>query len=553
MKPAKYLLITSSGSRSRTRVWNTKKPAPLGHPKVCVLESTERGFRIRSIESGATQEFTPSQIQKGISLVAPRVKLRLANIHHPRAAFRDLPIEQISVAGAGASNQKARLFVYTTLAQWMLRADPVDSAFVGMIRTTPAFTLSREGQSYRIKFLCPGMRIKIRGRPIRSGSVDESFELSKMDLANALIFRRAHSWRFNFVLERGRPIEEFDPVAIRDGEVFWSRVSSMLSILMLLGLFTLAYFAPKKKIADELIPAQYAKIIFESKPTIEPAKHEKLPEPPKVVEVQKIRDHTPIEPNPKKPEKDASGAKVKKPIEAPKLAKKPVDTKAEAPKLGTPEPPKPPKDVLKAQELQSAVANLLNQNPNEGVLQNLANTDSARQPQTLFESKSELLKSSPTVLPAGKLNNAKVEKIGTGGGAALGYEKGDRPVLPNQGSGLLKLGAINSEAGGASVDEGLEKSEVGNVINAHLGEIRYCYESAALNQAKIEGKLVVHFMIGPEGKVKSADSVSSTLPDSRIDSCVVKRLKGWTFPKPRGGTTVSVTYPFVFRTLGKGE
>jgi TonB family protein len=107
------------------------------------------------------------------------------------------------------------------------------------------------------------------------------------------------------------------------------------------------------------------------------------------------------------------------------------------------------------------------------------------------------------------------------------------------------------DTSGSSVAEGLTKDEVGEVIHRHLSEVRYCYESAMLRTPDIEGKLLVAFTIGGQGAVTAADVKQSTLPDPRLDDCILRRLVSWKFPKPRGGVDVAVTYPFIFKTLGR--
>jgi TonB family protein len=107
------------------------------------------------------------------------------------------------------------------------------------------------------------------------------------------------------------------------------------------------------------------------------------------------------------------------------------------------------------------------------------------------------------------------------------------------------------DTGSSTVEQGLTKDEVGEVIHKHLSEVRYCYESAMIRSPDIEGKLLVSFVIGGTGMVKSSEVKSSTLSDARLDDCILRRLGTWKFPTPRGGIDVAVTYPFIFKTLGR--
>lgn len=120
-------------------------------------------------------------------------------------------------------------------------------------------------------------------------------------------------------------------------------------------------------------------------------------------------------------------------------------------------------------------------------------------------------------------------------------------------SGLTTKGGefVSLQDDAMAVESGLTKEEVGKVIHSHLSEIRYCYESAMVRSAHVEGKLLVDFVIGSTGVVKSAQVKQSNLGDPRLDDCIVRRLVKWKFPNPKGGVDVSVSYPFLFKTLGR--
>jgi TonB family protein len=119
------------------------------------------------------------------------------------------------------------------------------------------------------------------------------------------------------------------------------------------------------------------------------------------------------------------------------------------------------------------------------------------------------------------------------------------------GSGAPGKNWVDLDSLAATVEEGLTKDEVGQIIHKHMKEIRYCYETAMIRSPDVEGKLVVHFTIGNAGSVRSTGVRSSTVPDQRLDDCVLGRLSGWKFPTPKGGIEVAVTYPFIFKSLGK--
>lgn len=138
-------------------------------------------------------------------------------------------------------------------------------------------------------------------------------------------------------------------------------------------------------------------------------------------------------------------------------------------------------------------------------------------------------------------------QVGTAGDSkASNYKSTTTAGLNTQGGEFVSL-----QDDQIAVESGLTKDEVGRIIHSHLSEIRYCYESAMVRSAHVEGKLLVDFVIGSAGIVKSAQVKQSNLGDPRLDDCIVRRLVKWKFPNPKGGVDVSVSYPFLFKTLGR--
>lgn len=96
--------------------------------------------------------------------------------------------------------------------------------------------------------------------------------------------------------------------------------------------------------------------------------------------------------------------------------------------------------------------------------------------------------------------------------------------------------------------EGLEKADIKKVIDAHRGEVRFCYERPLQDQPRLAGKLAVQWMIGPDGTVLGAEATSNELTDPAVAKCVIARVKRWVFPVPKGGGVVNVTFPWIFKS-----
>ncbi len=96
---------------------------------------------------------------------------------------------------------------------------------------------------------------------------------------------------------------------------------------------------------------------------------------------------------------------------------------------------------------------------------------------------------------------------------------------------------------------GLTQQEVADVIRANLNQIRHCYEQLLARSPNSAGKIMAQFVIGLNGMVADASIKSSEIGDQIMQGCVVGKIRRWKFPQPRGGSSVTVTYPFVFNPL----
>ena len=99
--------------------------------------------------------------------------------------------------------------------------------------------------------------------------------------------------------------------------------------------------------------------------------------------------------------------------------------------------------------------------------------------------------------------------------------------------------------GKPTVRGSLDKEIIRGVIRKHRNEARYCYERQLAKDPDLSGKVSVEFVISIGGRVASAVVADTTLKNDAVESCVIGKVKRWSFPKPRDGAVV-VTYPFTF-------
>jgi len=102
----------------------------------------------------------------------------------------------------------------------------------------------------------------------------------------------------------------------------------------------------------------------------------------------------------------------------------------------------------------------------------------------------------------------------------------------------------------ATVNGELDKDIVRRIVRAHINEVRHCYNQGLAHDKNLRGRVAVQFTIGGSGKVPTAVVANTTVKDTSVGNCIAKAVRRWKFPKPRGGGSVIVTYPFVLEAAG---
>ncbi len=102
-----------------------------------------------------------------------------------------------------------------------------------------------------------------------------------------------------------------------------------------------------------------------------------------------------------------------------------------------------------------------------------------------------------------------------------------------------------------SIRGGMSREAVLKVVNAHLDEVRDCYERELLHNPGLAGKILIEWLIKKNGRVKYAKIKFTNISHSSdIHECIRSQIVDWKFPKPTGGQEVVVTFPFMFENVG---
>lgn len=142
---------------------------------------------------------------------------------------------------------------------------------------------------------------------------------------------------------------------------------------------------------------------------------------------------------------------------------------------------------------------------------------------------------------------------GAGGAqsAGIGDLSGAAGEGRNLGLGDKAKKQISAEVKTASFTSqgSLSADSIRAVVERNIRGVKACYEKALTQQPDLQGKVVVKFTIGPEGKITEFSIEESTMGNKEVEGCILSRLRRWEFPKPDQGP-VTVSYPFIFTASG---
>lgn len=92
----------------------------------------------------------------------------------------------------------------------------------------------------------------------------------------------------------------------------------------------------------------------------------------------------------------------------------------------------------------------------------------------------------------------------------------------------------------------LSAQDVRTTVMRHENEVRACYNRALVRDRTASGRVVMSFRIAPDGTVPAAVVSSTQIRDARLDRCMTRAVKRWTFPVPPQSRPTTVNYPYVF-------
>jgi TonB family protein len=104
---------------------------------------------------------------------------------------------------------------------------------------------------------------------------------------------------------------------------------------------------------------------------------------------------------------------------------------------------------------------------------------------------------------------------------------------------------LEAEVTGAAEEPSRSFQAIAATVKQYQSGIKYVYNRELLSNPNLGGKMLVAFVIQPDGTVESVEVRQSTLNWPPLDEAVRKRMQHWKFPRSPGGP-VRVVFPFIF-------
>jgi TonB family protein len=138
-----------------------------------------------------------------------------------------------------------------------------------------------------------------------------------------------------------------------------------------------------------------------------------------------------------------------------------------------------------------------------------------------------------------------------GGIDALVQGLGEGRAQGVQRSGSLEVGSgepLIEETEDGKATGTRDRDAVAAVVARHTSAIQFCYQRELKRSPNLKGKVVVRFVITPQGAVESVAILASTLGNPAVENCIAERIKRWddfgAIDPAKGNTTFRQVYTF---------
>lgn len=519
------------GSHKNKYLWKSTSPLHFSHPYGWTLSCHVDGYRLT--KSSEAFEFSTEDGKNGISFspkIAGKAAYAVIKVRPAVTEFENWI--DLSTRGSGNGSE---LMVLRGYSHTLVKSTVVEAKF-----SSPHFAMERSGNGWRITALQEGLRVFDDSREIQ---IDKETDLP-WGAVESLTFQQGETWwKFKRVSagEIKYPAERFGSWAAH----IFAVIAALLMIYRLpheLNGSSGTNAAAPRPDADSavttLVLRSTAKPIEKA-----PAPVEVAPAPQPTEPVKEQTAVAPVEVAAPQPQAKSET----------KVAKRPTPIDREALKRAREEKVlKKQADLLKKQ-MQEFEQFKTAKSPEKRPIEKLAANPESPKRESVLAAPDPFGLMPKTVVTSN--NHEQMELKADLTRAPSASEGLSQPRAEHQEiQEALKVAAENlvvvEEPAASTIRGGLTQAQVEAAVVKQIDSIRTCYESALSRKSGISGRVSLSFIIGKTGSVEAAKVAESNIDDPLLHKCLVKRLGGWTFPLPSDQSPVSVSYPFLFKTVG---
>ena len=125
-------------------------------------------------------------------------------------------------------------------------------------------------------------------------------------------------------------------------------------------------------------------------------------------------------------------------------------------------------------------------------------------------------------------------------------DRSDMAVSSMSRQGDLVMESPSDVIGRGSKSAYRSPNAIREVLLGHVPAIRYCYDRELKRNPELKGKVSVRITVSPEGHVTAAEILSSSLNNTRVQRCILARIRLWKDFKPIDPTEGSITFRQVY-------
>ncbi len=139
----------------------------------------------------------------------------------------------------------------------------------------------------------------------------------------------------------------------------------------------------------------------------------------------------------------------------------------------------------------------------------------------------------------GEVGETGIDELITGTGAGGGASVSRR--------GSIKLAQETEVSGTGAASAQRDPETIDAIINQNKASVEYCYQSQLKLDPNLRGEIMLSFDILANGRVGGVKILNSTLNNSKVEQCIIKSVRRWSFPAMTSAQgVVTIRTKFIF-------